>query len=496
MMSNSYNQHKTKSHFRKLLYSMLKIGVIGFGGGSALIPVIEDEVVERQQLVSKKAYDEDVISACLTPGALPVEIAAGTGRRAFGIPGMIAASGAIALPGALFTILLLSALNENSIIGQWIPMLSIGIGGFICALLVHYAQETVSKAGQEGRAFMIKNVLIMLAVLLITAESNIYHLLGLELQPVFGLSTLHVLCLSFFVIITIGCGNRIHRLSEAGILSILYFWCVSKQAIFSGRLIHLLVYLLMVIIASRHLITDLRGGQGHSIDEMSGTVHVSALFKEAGAWLLFILVLGAPAILLSGNTVVYMIRGMFSSFMSFGGGDAYLSVADGMFVESQMVSASDFYGTLVPIANALPGSILCKILPGVGFLYGQSLLGTTMGGYLTALAGFGVSVAASGFIFCIVCWIFRTFEDINALRQISLWIRPIISGILLNVCLSVLRTGMQTGESLGMAGSSVLIVTLGIIVVELVLLNRKKKVNNLVLILMAVVIGLAAGQLL
>jgi chromate transporter len=31
--------------FGRMLFSMLKIGVIGFGGGSALIPVIEDEVV-------------------------------------------------------------------------------------------------------------------------------------------------------------------------------------------------------------------------------------------------------------------------------------------------------------------------------------------------------------------------------------------------------------------------------------------------------------------
>ena len=52
----------------RLGMSMLRIGAIGFGGGNALIPVIEKEVVENGKLVTKRAYDEDVVAACITPG--------------------------------------------------------------------------------------------------------------------------------------------------------------------------------------------------------------------------------------------------------------------------------------------------------------------------------------------------------------------------------------------------------------------------------------------
>ena len=48
---------REKSGLLRLLLSMAKIGVIGFGGGSALIPVIEEEVVDEQKLISKKDYD-------------------------------------------------------------------------------------------------------------------------------------------------------------------------------------------------------------------------------------------------------------------------------------------------------------------------------------------------------------------------------------------------------------------------------------------------------
>ena len=35
-----------------LITSMIKVGIIGFGGGNALIPVIEQEAVKEKKLVT------------------------------------------------------------------------------------------------------------------------------------------------------------------------------------------------------------------------------------------------------------------------------------------------------------------------------------------------------------------------------------------------------------------------------------------------------------
>ena len=62
------------------LLPFLKIGSIGFGGGTALIPVIEQEMVDKRKVVTKEEYDSAVIIASITPGALPVEISGGIGK--------------------------------------------------------------------------------------------------------------------------------------------------------------------------------------------------------------------------------------------------------------------------------------------------------------------------------------------------------------------------------------------------------------------------------
>lgn len=72
-------------NMKELLFTMFKIGCIGFGGGTALVPVIESEVVYEKKLIDKDEYTKDVVVANITPGALPVEVAAGVGRKVCGV---------------------------------------------------------------------------------------------------------------------------------------------------------------------------------------------------------------------------------------------------------------------------------------------------------------------------------------------------------------------------------------------------------------------------
>lgn len=438
---------REKSGLARLLLSMAKIGVIGFGGGSALIPVIEEEVVDEQKLISKRDYDEEVVSACVTPGALPVEIAAGVGRKTFGIRGMILAALLMALPGAFLTVLLLSVLSgrtDSSL--NVIRYISIGLGGFISSLLAGYAIKTTRTASRESRKTMIASVIIMTAVFALTGLKSLLSLLGFEKTSgsLIKLSTFQVLMLSFAILI----------------------------AVYAVE-------------------TFLKNKKPKSVktDSISKKASYSSIIIETAAWLGFALILTVPAIISLGGGMSFILKGFASSFMSFGGGDAYLSVADGLFVNTGMVKENDFYGILVPVANVLPGSILSKILTGVGYLIGAEQSGVSAG-IAGALAGFAISVAASGMVFGAVYWIFRTFENVSFFQLVSKWIRPIISGLLLGVMVTMFRTNVATAAALGYGKAPVLMITAVIAVSDVYFLDIKKTGN-----LIPMLASAAAGAL-
>lgn len=467
----------------RLGLSMLRIGTIGFGGGNALIPVIEKEVVENGKLVTKRAYDEDVVAACITPGALPVEIAAGIGQRLGGASGMLMAASMMALPGAFFTVLILAVLTgEQGAALLGIRYISIGFGAFIISLLLAYAVKTTAAMQQAGKKAFRAMCLAMIAVFLLSSEKNLYALLGLHMEPVFHLSVISILGLSFFLIIFLGSGFSRKKGILAAVLTAAFLFSGNQLPALSAPVLHDATAALMTVLGFCGLVRSFRSGN----EAVDGVKLFKDTLREAFIWLAFALLFALPALMMLPGSSSFLGEGFLSSLLSFGG-DAYLTIADGLFVQGGTVAAADFYGQLVPVANALPGSILCKILTGIGYLAGFRMGGTSAG-LILALAGFAVSVAASGLIFGLVARLLRTFHDVPVFRQISLWVRPIISGLLLNVALSMLRTNLEIGAGLSVPEAAVLGLTVGLALFCLCLLCARRKAMT-----MPMLVSAAAG---
>lgn len=459
----------------RLAASMFRIGAIGFGGGNALIPVIEEEVVKNSRLVSKRDYDEDVLAACITPGALPVEIAAGIGQRLGGYAGMLLAAAMMALPGSFLVVLILAVLREGQ--GEMlmgIRSVSIGLGAFIISLLLLYVIKTFRQLqGERKRTLSIMGI-VMMAVFLLSSEKNIYALLGTDWQPVFGLSVIAVLGLSFFLIVFFSQKRTRGSYAAAILLTMTFLLSGSGLAAKFSVLaqVHLVSILLMGLLTVYGVFCSFHKAEAG--DTPKGKRRLLAdIVQEMLVWLAFALFFALPALLLVPDSLTYIGSGFLSSLLSFGGGDAYLTIADGLFVQAGALPGSDFYGQLVPIANALPGSILCKILTGIGYFEGMRS-GGTLAALVLAFAGFGISVAASGLIFGMVARLLRTFHDLPVFRQVSFWVRPIISGLLLNVALSMLRTNLEAGLALSLPQMPVLLLTLGLAGICLLVLCRPK----------------------
>ena len=90
-----------------IFFCFLKIGPVTFGGGYAMIPLIEREVVERRKWLETKDVADVFAVAESIPGAIAINSAAFIGHRLAGAPGAIAAMAGVLLP-TFFIVLFLS----------------------------------------------------------------------------------------------------------------------------------------------------------------------------------------------------------------------------------------------------------------------------------------------------------------------------------------------------------------------------------------------------
>ena len=63
------------------------------------------------------------------------------------------------------------------------------------------------------------------------------------------------------------------------------------------------------------------------------------ILKDVGVWAIFLFMLILPAVLVSSEALVFSVEGICSAWVSFGGGEAYLTIADGFFVEGEVILA-------------------------------------------------------------------------------------------------------------------------------------------------------------
>ena len=457
---------------------MMRIGCIGFGGGTALIPVIEEEFVKKQKLESKQKFDKDVIVASLTPGALPVELAAAVGKKAYGKKGMLAAPLAMALPGvaaaiALFTIL---SAAETGIL-QWMELASLAASAFIIYLLLGYVGKLLKSCKKESNGRFLKALLVIAAVCVMVCGSNVSKLFGWERPAVFQASTVHVLIVAFFFVFYTGGRYSRKNILVSVLVSVLFLLSHGKEHMIEQQIVIHGIELLMLLLAFYGLAVS-AGREGWKVPHLQRRM----MAKEAGLWLIFLLVLTAPALFFVSDSLEFVGKGVLSSLMSYGGGDAFLVIADGLFVENGMLPEEVFYGQVSVVVNILPGSILCKVLAGVGYYIGYGIDGRVLSGVLLAVAGVAAGVAASCGVYGMVYHIYDGVRSFSTVKLFERWFRPIFAGLLINLVLSLCNQTRHITLERPVNGNLLMIGMLGLAALDLAL-GSKTKLKSMWLLL-------------
>lgn len=96
----------------KMFITFFKIGSFTFGGGYAMIPLIEREVVDNNKWVSKEEFIDIIAISQSFPGALAINSCTFIGYKIGGIPGGVLGLLGVGLPSFLIILIIALAFSK------------------------------------------------------------------------------------------------------------------------------------------------------------------------------------------------------------------------------------------------------------------------------------------------------------------------------------------------------------------------------------------------
>ena len=133
----------------ELFLTFLKIGAVSFGGGYAMISVIEHNCVEKKQWITHDEMMDMTVIAESTPGPIAINCATFTGYKKAGIPGAIAATVGMVLP-SFALIYLISTFLDNFLELTFIANAFKGIKVAVGLLILDAAITMIKKMGKKA----------------------------------------------------------------------------------------------------------------------------------------------------------------------------------------------------------------------------------------------------------------------------------------------------------------------------------------------------------
>lgn len=131
-----------------LFLTFAKIGVFTFGGGYAMISLIENICVEEKRWITHDEMMNIAVIAESTPGPIAINCATFVGHRKAGLKGACTATLGIVLPSFLI-IYLVSIFLDNFLEIGWIKSAFSGIKAAVCILILDAAAAMIRKMRKE-----------------------------------------------------------------------------------------------------------------------------------------------------------------------------------------------------------------------------------------------------------------------------------------------------------------------------------------------------------
>ena len=138
----------------ELFITFAKMGVLTFGGGMAMLPILQREVVENKHWADEEELTDYFAIGQCTPGIIAVNTATFIGQKLYGTIGGILATLGVVFP-SLVIISLLAGLINNFADLAWVQNAFAGIQVCVCVLIFNAVVKLLKKSVVDKRTLVI-----------------------------------------------------------------------------------------------------------------------------------------------------------------------------------------------------------------------------------------------------------------------------------------------------------------------------------------------------
>ena len=153
-----------------LFLVFFKIGLFTFGGGYAMLALIEDICVEKKKWITHEEMMDITVIAESTPGPIAINLATYVGYKLRKIPGALVATIGMIIP-SFFIVFLISQFLDRFLEIKWVSSAFQGIKIAVAILIIDAAVKMIRK--MKKKPFQIT---IMIAALISMLVINIIAL--------------------------------------------------------------------------------------------------------------------------------------------------------------------------------------------------------------------------------------------------------------------------------------------------------------------------------
>ena len=158
-----------------LYFTFVKIGACTFGGGYAMLPILQREIVEKNHWATDADLTDYYAIGQCTPGVIAVNTATFIGQKKAGIAGGIVATLGVVFPSLLIIVALAGVIASFSHL-TWVQHAFAGIRVCVCVLIFNAVLKLWKSAVKDVWGLLI--FLAVLAASLLTSFSPVWYVLA------------------------------------------------------------------------------------------------------------------------------------------------------------------------------------------------------------------------------------------------------------------------------------------------------------------------------